>query len=38
MEEVFFLGMEEADKENSDDLALSIGQYESLQSYDLLLR
>ena len=30
MEEVFFVGMEEGDKEDSDDLATFIGQQESL--------
>ena len=29
MEEVFFVGMEEGDKEDSDDLATFIGQHES---------
>ena len=37
MEEVFFVGMEEGDKEDSDDLATFIGQQESLQSSELLL-
>ena len=37
MEEAFFVGMEEGDKEDSDDLATFIGQQESLQSSELLL-
>ena len=37
VEEVFFIGMEEADKEDFGVLATFIGQHESLQSFELLL-
>ena len=37
VEEVFFVGMEEADKEDSGVLATFIGQHESFQSFELLL-